>query len=525
MRQTMANKGQKTILITGGAGFIGSHLSEKYLGLGHRVICVDNLRTTKTTKNIDHLFSNPRFRFVQHDIIRPYLPKERVDWIFNFGCSGAPAIYQYDPVHTLRTNVDGMRNMLMLAHRDGAVVLQASTSEVYGDPLENPQKEGYRGNVSPTGPRACYDEGKRAAETLCMDFHRQYGTKVKIIRIFNTYGPRMDLHDGRAIANFVGNALDGKDLVIYGDGSASRSFQYIDDLVDGIDRMMNSEDEFVGPVNIGNDKTEMNMKDLAAKIIEATGSTSRVKFENQATDDPKERRPDISLAKEKLGWEPKVGFDEGLKKTIQFWKTIERPDHKVLVFATTYYPDMGPAERALDELSDMLPRTQFHIVTCRFRRGLPSYERHKTDHIYRIGFGSPFDKYLLPILGALKAWELHRQHKYHFAWSIMASYGGLSAIFLKFFARDLNFLLTLDPAELDEENVRTKKYLPIYRWIFRNSDSVYVADDTQEGLALAVDPGLRVAVRERGATDFLEQMHATYSELINKRKQKLARPR
>lgn len=358
-----------------------------------------------------------------------------------------------------------------------------------------------------------------------MDFHRQYGVKVKIIRIFNTYGPRMDLHDGRAIANFVGNALDGKDLVIYGDGSSSRSFQYIDDLVEGIDRMMSSSEEFVGPVNIGNDEAEMNMKELAERIIRATGSASKIVFEKQATDDPRERRPDISLAKEKLGWVPKVGFEDGLTKTIQFFKTLERPDRKILVFATTYYPDLGPAERALYELSEMLPRTEFHIVTSRFRSGLPAYERHKTDHIYRIGFGSTLDKYLLPFLGVIKAYQLHRRHKYHFAWSIMASYGGLSALFLKFITRDLSFLVTLDPAELGEGNTRTKKYLPIYRWIFRNSDSVYVTDDIQGEQARSFDPELSVSVRGRSAPDFLRQIHDTYADLINKKKQKLGRPR
>ncbi|MDD4271992.1 MAG: GDP-mannose 4,6-dehydratase, partial [Patescibacteria group bacterium] len=274
----------KTILITGGAGFIGSYLCEKYFKEGNKIICLDNLQTTGSTKNIEEMLRDKNFKFIKHDIIEPIKFKEKIDWIFNLACSGSPTSYQYDPIHTTKTNTIGAINMLELARRHGARIMQFSTSEVYGDPLTPTQSETYNGNVNPLGPRACYDEGKRCAETLFMDYYREYGVDIKIIRIFNTYGPKMDINDGRAMTNFIVNALAGKDMVIYGDGSYTRSFQYIDDLINGIDLMMNQEN-FTGPVNLGNPE-EISIFDLAKKIIEKTKSKSKITMQEKPTDDP-----------------------------------------------------------------------------------------------------------------------------------------------------------------------------------------------------------------------------------------------
>lgn len=517
-------KDSKTILITGGAGFIGSHLCEKYLDEGHRVIVVDNLQTTITPKNIKKFLSNPLFKFTRQDIIKPICVNEKIDWVLNLACSGSYTSYQYDPVHTIKTNTQGVINVLELAREHGARILQASTSEIYGDPLESPQKETYLGNVNSLGPRACYDEGKRVAETLFMDYHREYGLDVKIIRIFNTYGPNMDLNDGRAITNFVASALSGRDLEIYGDGSHTRSFQYVDDLIRGIDEMMR-KDDFIGPVNLGN-PGEVTMKELAEMVIKKTKSKSKIVYKENATDDPKRRCPDNSLAKKVLSWEPKVSLDVGLNKTISYFRTIEVPDKKIIVFATTYYPDLGPAERAVYELSKEMPETEFHVITTKFRKGLPSIEKHGTDTIHRIGVGHPLDKYLLPAWGTWKAWQLHRAHKYRFAWSVMASYGGVSALFLKLFNSDINFLLTIDPKELEERSfVKSKLFVPLYRFIFKNTDSVYVSDYAIEKKAKIINPNLNVSIMGENSRSFMNHVRYKFIDLINKQEKKLARPK
>jgi len=289
----------KRILITGGAGFIGSHLSERLLEQGNEVICLDNF-FTGSKQNIIHLLDNPYFELVRHDVIMPYFAE--VDEIYNFAAPASPVHYQFNPIKTIKTSVMGAINMLGLAKRVKAKILQASTSEVYGNPTEHPQKETYWGNVNPLGPRACYDEGKRAAETLFMDYHRQNGVKIKIIRIFNTYGPRMHPNDGRVVSNFIVQALQNKPITVYGDGSQTRSFQYVDDLIDGTIKMMNSTDDFIGPVNIGNPE-EFTILELATKVIEMTGSKSKIEFLPLPQDDPLKRKPDITLAKEK--WQKK----------------------------------------------------------------------------------------------------------------------------------------------------------------------------------------------------------------------------
>lgn len=307
--------GKKKILVTGGAGFIGSHLCERLLAEGNTVICLDNF-FTGSKKNIEHLLTNSEFTLVEHDVTVEY--QITVDEIYNLACPASPIHYQSDPIKTIKTSTVGMVNMLELAMKCEAKLLQASTSEVYGDPQVHPQKEDYWGNVNPIGIRSCYDEGKRVAETLCMDYHRERGVAVRIVRIFNTYGERMHENDGRVVSNFVVQALRGDPITIQGDGTQTRSFAYVSDTVDGLIRMM-EQDKSVGPVNIGN-PTENTVKELAEKIISLTGSESKIVFKTLPQDDPKRRRPDISLAKELLGWEPKILLEEGLKKTIEYFR-------------------------------------------------------------------------------------------------------------------------------------------------------------------------------------------------------------
>lgn len=309
----------KRILVSGGAGFIGSHLCTRLINDGHEVICLDNF-FTGSKRNIAHLLDNHRFEVVRHDVTYPY--SAEVDEIYNLACPASPIHYQHDPIQTTKTSVMGAINMLGLARRLNAKILQASTSEVYGDPIVHPQPESYWGNVNPVGYRSCYDEGKRCAETLFMDYHRQNKVRVKIIRIFNTYGPRMLPDDGRVVSNFILQALNNKDITIYGDGTQTRSFQYIDDLIEGMIRMMDTEDECTGPVNIGN-PNEVTILDLAQKIISMTGSSSKIVFEHLPFDDPKQRRPDITLAKSKLDWKPVVGLEEGLLHMIEYFKDVK----------------------------------------------------------------------------------------------------------------------------------------------------------------------------------------------------------
>ncbi len=304
-------------LVTGGAGFLGSHLCERLLNDGHEVLCLDNYFTGRL-QNIAHLRDNRNFELIRHDVTEPILLE--VDRIFNLACPASPIHYQFNPVKTIKTSVMGAINMLGLAKRVHARILQASTSEVYGDPAVHPQKEDYWGNVNPIGIRSCYDEGKRVAETLFMDYHRQNNVDIRIVRIFNTYGPRMLMNDGRVVSNFIVQALKGEDLTIYGDGSQTRSFCYVDDLIEAIVRMMD-QDEIIGPVNVGN-PGEFTMLELAHAVLEQTGSKSKIVFQPLPGDDPKMRRPDISLAKKALGWEPKVNLFDGLQKTIEYFKAI-----------------------------------------------------------------------------------------------------------------------------------------------------------------------------------------------------------
>jgi UDP-glucuronate decarboxylase len=309
---------RKRILVTGGAGFLGSHLCERLLKEGHDVLCVDNYFTGRKD-NIAPLLGNPHFEVMRHDITFPLYVE--VDQIFNLACPASPIHYQYDPVQTTKTSVIGAINMLGLAKRVGATIMQASTSEVYGDPTVHPQTEDYRGNVNPLGPRACYDEGKRCAETLFFDYHRQHRVKIKVVRIFNTYGPRMHPNDGRVVSNFIVQALQNHDITLYGDGSQTRAFCYVDDLIDGFIRIMNTSPEVTGPINIGNPH-EIPVKELAARVIRITGSESRIIYKPLPQDDPLQRCPDITQAGAVLGWKPAVALDDGLAKTVAYFRAL-----------------------------------------------------------------------------------------------------------------------------------------------------------------------------------------------------------
>lgn len=318
----------KRVLVTGGAGFLGSHLCDRLVAQGHDVICIDNFFTSQKS-NVAHLLSKPNFELIRHDITHDIWLE--VDEIYNLACPAAPGHYQYNPIKTMKTSVLGAINVLGMAKRCRAKVLQASTSEVYGDPEVHPQPESYRGNVNPIGPRACYDEGKRAAETLFFDYRRQNRLNVRVVRIFNTYGPRMHPFDGRVVSNFIRQALKGEPITLFGTGLQSRSFCYVDDLIDGIVRMMNGPDEFPGPVNLGN-PVEFTIKQLAEMVVELVaeggGVKSGVEYRPSPEDDPSQRRPVIDLAKAKLGWEPKVPLREGLKKTIEYFRSIKFDDFR-----------------------------------------------------------------------------------------------------------------------------------------------------------------------------------------------------
>lgn len=314
----------KRILVTGGAGFVGSHLCERLLSEGNEVICLDNY-FTGSKMNIEHLMDNHYFELIRHDVTMPFFIE--VDEIYNLACPASPINYQYNPIKTVKTSVMGAINMLGLAKRIKAKILQASTSEVYGDPKVHPQTEDYWGHVNPIGTRSCYDEGKRVAETLFMNYHNQNQVRIKIIRIFNTYGPRMDKNDGRVVSNFIVQALKGDDITVYGSGDQTRSFQYVDDLINGMTKVMATGDDFIGPVNIGN-PGEFTILELAQKVIDIVGSKSKIIYEDLPSDDPLQRQPDITLAKSKLGWEPNIKLQEGLIRTISYFDNLLREETK-----------------------------------------------------------------------------------------------------------------------------------------------------------------------------------------------------
>lgn len=438
---------KKTILITGGAGALGSVMCKRYLDEGHRVICVDSLMKTRDTRNIDAFLHHPDFRFEQRDINDSWDLGEKIDWIFNLACPVSVISLQVDPIHTMRSCTEGVIHMLDLAKKHGATILQASTADVYGEMKGTAFREEDEGvsNANSLSARACYEKGKRAAETLFVDHHRIHGTDIRIARIFNTAGPHTQMTDGRIPSVFIYNALSSRDIVIYGDGSQTRCFVHVDDQVEGLDLLMKKEGMYE-PVNIGSDQ-EITVLELAKKIIEKTGSKSRIVFERK-DDAPIFRKPDITRAKRELGWKPEKSLDELLDDMIAAYRAEGIPESKVLVFATTYYPDQGKAEERLAALAAQMPETEFHVVTTKFRRGVKRIERFDNVTVYRLGLGLSLDKYLLPVLGAIKARSLQRTLKFRFIWSLMASYGALAGVVLKLLGSRASFIIAHDASEL-----------------------------------------------------------------------------
>ncbi len=512
---------KKKILVTGGAGFIGSHLCEYLLNSGNEVICLDNLYSG-LLENISRLFKNPDFKFIKHDVTQPFYSE--VDEIYHLACPASPISYQFDPVYTIKTNFLGSLNMLELAKKTGARILLASTSEIYGDPLEHPQKESYWGNVDPISPRACYDEGKRAAETLFYDYYREYHVDIKIVRIFNTYGPKMALNDGRVVSGFIIQALKGEDLTIYGSGKQTRSFQYIDDLISGMVKMMAAEN-FTGPVNLGNPR-EFTIKELAGKIIKLTSSKSKIIYQPLPKNDPKKRKPDISLAKEKLNREPKIKLEEGLSHTINYFAEKLKNKTNILVFSTVYYPFleiMDEAEENLRSLIKETPHFHFHIITTRWDKNLPKVYHEDNFSVHRIGVGGSLDKYLLPLLGSLKARQLHKDKNFVLVTSVRTTYAALSSLIFNFFS-NLPFIIIMHPADF-VETAKTKAKLiwPIYKLIFKKSSAFHITDDAF--LQKLKDIQKDIDLLSIESTTETRKIRETFQKIINKADKKLFKPR
>lgn len=491
---------RKTILVTGGAGALGSVICKRYLDLGHRVLCVDNLMKTRDTQNIDSFLNHPNFRFVKRDIIEPLdFPTEHIDWIFNMACPVSCISLQVDPIHTMRSCVDGVINMLELARKHGATILQASSADIYGEMGDHPFRESDFGSTNSLSARACYENGKRAAETLFTDYHRLYGVDIRIGRIFNTAGPHTQMTDGRVPAIFIYNALANRDIHIYGDGTATRCFLHVDDQVEALDRLMNKAG-FHEPVNIGSDE-EVRVLDLAKKIIQKTGSKSKIVFEKR-DDAPLFRKPDISLATRELGWQPTKTLDDLLDDMIGHYKKIGLPESRILVFATTYYPDAGKAEERLMMLAEAMPDTEFHVITTKFRHGLKQVERFENVTVYRLGLGTRFDKYALPILGAFKARKLNRQLHFRFMWSLMASYGAIAGLLLRWLGSPASFILARDASEQYASSWKQR----IVAYIEKHADQKYEGKDMAE------------------THELIEQVKEHYKSLTMKQEGKLARP-
>jgi len=424
----------------------------------------------------------------------------------------------------VKTNIFGALNALELAKRTGARILQASTSEVYGDPLEHPQKESYNGNVNPIGPRACYDEGKRCAETLFFDYHREHGVDIRVVRIFNTYGPRMAINDGRAISNFIVKALRGEDIIIYGGGTQTRSPQYISDLIEGMVKMM-EQDNFAGPVNLGNSE-EITIAQLAKKIIDLCGSNSEINLLSALKNDPQRRNPDIKLAQEKLSWRPQVPLEQGLKLAIaDFEKRLKRKVN-ILVFSTAYEPFLGPAEKELQKLMAEMPEFHFHILTSRFKRTLSKFEQKDNLTIRRLGWGAWIDKYWLALFGGFLALRLHRRNKFSMAWSVMASYGALAAIVFKTFKKSVPFMVFLYHGDLTGRAYKKAKLIwPLYRLIFKKSEAIKTPDDVMTKRLKDLSHEWKADLLSVESTLEVSKIKETYSKLVNRVDKKLSQPK
>lgn len=457
-------------LVTGGAGFLGSHLIDHLIRLGHEVICVDSFFSGRK-ENIAHLLNNQHFTLIKHDLSLPWHYKiSKLDRIYNLACPASPVHYQFDPVKTLNTSVLGTQQMLELARQTGARLLQASTSEVYGDPLEHPQKESYWGNVNPLGERACYDEGKRAAETLCKDYYLQYGVDVRIVRIFNVYGPRMLFSDGRVISNFIMQALLGEDISVHGSGRQTRSFCYVDDFIKALVGVMESNIDYL-PVNIGN-PDERSIMEVARLIKEKTNSVSNIvtidydKVRGRLGD-VMQRQADISRLQKVINWQPQVSLEEGLDKTItDFKKRLSDKPH-ILVFAPAFLPFTGPAEKAVEEIIKRSPGWEFDIITARLDKNLPKEDHFGSMHIYRVGKGSVKDKYLMPLSALAVARRLDKKYHYQLAWAIMASYGAMAASLFSSFVKNIPFLLSVYEGDITNKMMQRGQWLSfIYKLIF-----------------------------------------------------------
>ncbi len=471
---------KKTILVTGGAGFIGSNLITLLLEMGHEVICVDSFYSGKKS-NIKKFLLNKNFTLIKHDIVKPLKYSfEEIDQIYNLACPASPMQYQFDPISTLDIAVNGTKNMLELARRYGATMLQASTSEVYGDPLEHPQREEYFGNVDPLGKRSCYDEGKRAGESLCKDYFLQYKLDIKIVRLFNIYGPNMMFNDGRVISNFMLQALNNEDITVHGCGEQSRSFMYVDDLLDAFVKLIEvpREKSGFGPFNIGNPE-ERSIKDLAFDIKNYTGSKSEVIFLNYDTiperlGDPQRRCPDIARITRLIDWKPRVSFLEGLRRTYVDFNSRINEKTNVIVFDPTFYPLAGPAEEAVKEISERMTVYGLDVISARMKITLAREEKIGKVSVYRVGFGNSFDKYLLPVLGTIKAISLHKKQDYQFAWGIMASYGAITTLVFSFLTRRACMVSLFEGAGVNDKIIKRKIFSPLYKLIFRRSHKLQI---------------------------------------------------
>ena len=494
---------KKTILVTGGAGALGSYICKRYLDEGHRVICIDNLMKTRSTENIEAFLDNKNFKFIKHDIIDPIeFKNEKIDWIFNAACPVSCISLQVDPIHTVQSCTTGVINMLELARKHDAKILQCSSADIYGEMLDHPFIETDFGSTNTLSARGCYEEGKRIAETLFMDYHRKYGVEIKIVRIFNTAGPHTQMTDGRVPSIFIYNALAGRDIRLVFGGKTTRSFLHVEDQVEGMDRMMKTDKEITGPINIGNDSDEVTMQYVAEQAIEKTNSTSKIVYD-KLDDAPKYRRPNVTLARTLLDWKPTRSLDELLDDMIASYKRKGLPESRVLVFATTYYPDGGPAEAALLEMAEAMPNTEFHVVTSKFRKGLSAVENFNNITVYRVGFGMKLDKYLLPFLGAKKALALNKKNKYRFMWSLMASYGGITGLVLKMLGSKASFIVARDTTEQYEGS-------KLKQWIANKVETLSDAEFSDD---------------DRKAKDtFIGKLQDTYAELIAKQEGKLTKP-
>lgn len=514
------------ILVTGGAGFVGSHLCERLLKENHEVICLDNLYSG-SFENIRGLFSNPHFKFVKHDIIEPFY--FQVDEIYNLACPASPISYQFDKIYTLKTNILGVLNVLELAKKIGARVLQASTSEVYGDPIEHPQRESYFGNVNFIGPRSCYDEGKRAAETLFFDYHREHGVDIRVVRIFNTFGPKMALNDGRVISNFISQALQGENLTVYGDGSQTRSFMYIDDLIEGFIKTMDNDD-FIGPVNLGNPH-EITVKELAERVIKMTSSNSKIIYFPALQNDPKRRLPDITLAKEKINWSPKNyggNIESSLAKTVEYFSQQLAKKINILVFSPVYtYPSidsMDILEARLKDLIEEVPYFHFHVITARWDRSLPKFYKEGNFTIYRMGLGNFLDKYLFMLFSPFKAMKLHK--KYHFVLSsaVRATYALFPSLILKLFFR-VPFMIMIQEHDFSKNTLRKAKIIfPFYKLALRKSAVIHVPDEKLAQKFRDIDMNSTTDLLSIESTIEIRKLKETFQRIINESGKRLAKP-